>query len=303
MKTWQRPPPAQATGLQAADEALVRADDFYMTIGRATSRAFANSGARWIGRYAALLPQRFSPTPTSCCSSPGCSHACAIAALARIGRILLLSDLAGVARSEHSILAGLPRKDRDPFIAPSNGHVLAFDNVLGLAAWISDTRCRLATGGAFRPVIPNGIEDVVTRPDLADRAVFLTLEPIPEERRRRRPYYGPPLRPSVRASWACCSTRWRSASSGSRRRGRDAFPILLSGQQTGSMDTAASRRVAPGKRSVSPWCTRPSCWRNRRTRSQRKAWGPAVEVGRSGVKLILKIAGPIPTRSGNIDKS
>jgi hypothetical protein len=34
-----------------------------------------------------------------------------------------------------------------------------------------------------RPVILNGIEEIVTRPDLADRAVFLTLEPIPEERR------------------------------------------------------------------------------------------------------------------------
>ena len=37
---------------------------------------------------------------------------------------------------------------------------------------------------AARPVILNGIEDIVTRPDLADRAMFLTLEPIPEERRR-----------------------------------------------------------------------------------------------------------------------
>ena len=37
---------------------------------------------------------------------------------------------------------------------------------------------------AARPVILNGITDFVTRPDLADRAVFLTLEPIPEERRR-----------------------------------------------------------------------------------------------------------------------
>ncbi len=37
---------------------------------------------------------------------------------------------------------------------------------------------------ATRPVILNGIEDIVTRPDLADRAVFLTLEPMPEERRR-----------------------------------------------------------------------------------------------------------------------
>ena len=39
---------------------------------------------------------------------------------------------------------------------------------------------------AARPVILNGIEDIVERPDLADRAVFLTLEPIPEERRRPR---------------------------------------------------------------------------------------------------------------------
>jgi hypothetical protein len=37
---------------------------------------------------------------------------------------------------------------------------------------------------ATRPVILNGIEDIVARPDLADRAVFLMLEPIPEERRR-----------------------------------------------------------------------------------------------------------------------
>jgi len=59
----------------------------------------------------------------------------------------------------------------------------------------------LATGGGFavrqlytdqdevlfdaaRPVILNGIEDIVARPDLADRAISLTLEPIPEERRR-----------------------------------------------------------------------------------------------------------------------
>jgi hypothetical protein len=98
-------------------------------------------------------------------------------------------------------LRALPREDRDLFIAASNGHVLAFDNVSGLPAWISDTLCRLATGGGFavrqlytdqdevlfdaaRPVILNGIEDIVTRPDLADRAVFLTLEAIPEERRR-----------------------------------------------------------------------------------------------------------------------
>ena len=98
-------------------------------------------------------------------------------------------------------LRALPRDDRDLFIAANNGHVLAFDNVSGVPSWISDTICRLATGGGFavrqlytdqgevlfnatRAVILNGIEDIVTRPDLADRAIFLTLEAISEERRR-----------------------------------------------------------------------------------------------------------------------
>jgi hypothetical protein len=139
----------------------------------------------------------------------------ALAALRNRGPypVIVLSGEQGSAKSTFSAilralldpntapLRALPREDRDLFIAASNGHVLAFDNVSGLPAWISDTLCRLATGGGFavrqlytdqdevlfdaaRPVILNGIEDIVTRPDLADRAVFLTLEPIPEERRR-----------------------------------------------------------------------------------------------------------------------
>jgi hypothetical protein len=98
-------------------------------------------------------------------------------------------------------LRALPREDRDLFIAANNGFVLLFDNVSGLPTWISDTLCRLATGGGYavralytdldevifdaqRPIILNGIEDVVSRPDLADRAIFVTLEPIPEEKRK-----------------------------------------------------------------------------------------------------------------------
>jgi hypothetical protein len=97
-------------------------------------------------------------------------------------------------------LRALPREDRDLFIAARNGHLLAFDNISGLPGWISDTLCRLATGGGFavrqlysdqdevlfdaaRPLILNGIEDMVTRPDLADRAIFLNLRAIPEETR------------------------------------------------------------------------------------------------------------------------
>ena len=98
-------------------------------------------------------------------------------------------------------LRALPREDRDLFIAANNGHVLAFDNVSALRGWISDTLCRLATGGGFtvrrlysdqdevlfnatRPIILNGIEDFVTRSDLADRTIFLQLEPISEDCRQ-----------------------------------------------------------------------------------------------------------------------
>ena len=127
--------------------------------------------------------------------------------------VLVLSGEQGSAKSTFSAmmralldpntapLRALPREDRELFIAATNGHILTFDNVSGLRPWISDTLCRLATGGGFavrqlytdqdevlfdaaRPVILNGIEDIVERPDLADRAVFLTLEPIPEKCRR-----------------------------------------------------------------------------------------------------------------------
>lgn len=95
----------------------------------------------------------------------------------------------------------LPREDRELFIAAGNGHVLAFDNLSSLSPGLSDTLCRLASGGAFavralytnqdevllsaaRPVILNGIDDVITRPDLTDRAIMLTLAPITEAQRR-----------------------------------------------------------------------------------------------------------------------
>src|SRR5262244_1009134 len=86
-------------------------------------------------------------------------------------------------------------EERELMIAANNGHLLAFDNLSGLPAWLSDALCRLASGGSFavrqlftddeevlfqaaRPILLNGIEDVVYRPDLADRAIFLTLPPI-----------------------------------------------------------------------------------------------------------------------------
>src|SRR5262245_26352192 len=95
----------------------------------------------------------------------------------------------------------LSREQRELMIAANNGHLLAFDNLSVIPAWLSDALCRLASGGSFavrqlytdddevlfqsaRPILLNGIEDVVGRADLADRAVFVTLAPIAEEQRR-----------------------------------------------------------------------------------------------------------------------
>jgi hypothetical protein len=98
-------------------------------------------------------------------------------------------------------IRSLPRNERDLAISAINGHLLAFDNVSTLSAEMSDAFCRLSTGTslatrrlytnsqeetltAVRPIILNGIEHFVTREDLADRAIFITLDPIPKERRR-----------------------------------------------------------------------------------------------------------------------
>jgi hypothetical protein len=95
----------------------------------------------------------------------------------------------------------LPREERELMIAANNGHLLAFDNLSGLPPWLSDALCRLASGGSFavrrlysdedevliqatRPTLLNGIDDIIGRSDLADRAIFLTLGPMGEEQRR-----------------------------------------------------------------------------------------------------------------------
>jgi hypothetical protein len=95
----------------------------------------------------------------------------------------------------------LSRDERELMVSANNGHVLAFDNLSGLSPWLSDAFCRLASGGSFavrklytndeemlfqaaRPILLNGIEDLISRPDLADRAIFLQLPCVAEENRR-----------------------------------------------------------------------------------------------------------------------
>jgi hypothetical protein len=93
------------------------------------------------------------------------------------------------------------REDRDLYITSNNSGMIAFDNVSTLPMWLSDGLCRIATGGGFgtrqlwtdseealfatmRPILLNGIDPMVERPDLADRTIYLVLEEIPDDKRR-----------------------------------------------------------------------------------------------------------------------
>lgn len=94
-----------------------------------------------------------------------------------------------------------PRNTQDLMIAATNGHVVAFDNLSRLPGDLSDNLAVLATGGGFavrelyanreevlfhaqRPIILNGISQVATRGDLLDRAIVITLPPIPDAQRK-----------------------------------------------------------------------------------------------------------------------
>ena len=97
-------------------------------------------------------------------------------------------------------LRSAPRSERDLFVTAGNCHVVALDNLSTISRRLSDALCRLSTGGAFatrqlftdtsevvinatRPVILNGIDRIVTRGDLADRAILLDLPVIPDAKR------------------------------------------------------------------------------------------------------------------------
>ncbi len=93
-----------------------------------------------------------------------------------------------------------PSDLRDLAVATRGSWVLAFDNLSHISPELSDGFCRLTWGGAFatrrlytdaeevtfearRPLIITSIPEVVTSPDLADRALTVTQETIPETER------------------------------------------------------------------------------------------------------------------------
>ncbi len=91
-----------------------------------------------------------------------------------------------------SPLRSSPKDERDLMIAANNSWVISLDNLSSMSVALSDSLCRLSTGGGFatrelfsdgeevllsltRPVILNGIDEVINRSDLLDRAILLHL--------------------------------------------------------------------------------------------------------------------------------
>ena len=112
---------------------------------------------------------------------------------------------------------------------------MALDNLSGLPDWLSDALARLATGSGFstrqlytdadefsfsaaRPVMLNGIGDVIERSDLLDRAVVVGLAPIAEaERRLEADFWSDFEADRAGRSSAPCSMRSAPRSPASRR--------------------------------------------------------------------------------------
>jgi hypothetical protein len=94
-----------------------------------------------------------------------------------------------------------PRSAQDLFVAAVNAYVLDYENLSAVPHWMSDALCVLSTGGtmtsrelytdrgesvleAIRPVIINGIPELVERADLMDRALVVTLGGLAPSARR-----------------------------------------------------------------------------------------------------------------------
>ena len=101
-----------------------------------------------------------------------------------------------------------PRNTEDLMVSAVNNHVVALENVSSIPDWLSDDLAALATGSglskralfkdaeecilqAQRPILINGIGQVVTRPDLLDRSLMLQLQVIQDTERREESEFWP----------------------------------------------------------------------------------------------------------------
>jgi len=117
------------------------------------------------------------------------------------GKSTLVRALRRLIDPNKSPFQSLPKDEEGLMISAKNRWLLALDNLSDIRPWLSDALCRLSTGGGLnrrklytdddevifdvqRPVILNGIADLASRPDLADRALVLRLPRIDERQRK-----------------------------------------------------------------------------------------------------------------------
>lgn len=117
------------------------------------------------------------------------------------GKTVVMRFIRGLADPACPAVRAEPRNPRELAITAQGNWLIALDNLSHVPPWLSDCLCRLSTGGGFgtrelysddeealfdskRPAVLNGIEDVVVRGDLLDRAVTISLGYLSETTRR-----------------------------------------------------------------------------------------------------------------------
>ena len=99
-----------------------------------------------------------------------------------------------------------PRDVRDVYVVATKSGMVAYNNISDLPPWLSDALCVVTEGSgdsrrelytdedeslifACVPAMIAGVENVITRGDLADRTLYVGLTAVPESERRAEPEF------------------------------------------------------------------------------------------------------------------
>jgi hypothetical protein len=110
------------------------------------------------------------------------------------GKTTLLRQLRRLVDPHRAMARSAPRTERDLLIAAARSHIQSYDNLSRISGDLSDSMCRLSTGGglatrmlysddeeivfeACKPILLASIVEVIVRPDLADRFLTPILPP------------------------------------------------------------------------------------------------------------------------------
>lgn len=116
------------------------------------------------------------------------------------GKSFLSRLLGSIISPTIASLLSPPKEFRDLMVVAKSQWFMPFDNLSGLKPWLSDSLCKLATGGglmlrklfsdgdsvifnAKRPMCLNGIDEIPTRGDVRDRAIIISMAVIPDNKR------------------------------------------------------------------------------------------------------------------------